>query len=583
MQNNVFSNVWQAVYIWHSSGNTIEDNTIEALGNTGHWAGISIYDGYISDQINLGFPSKNNVIQRNTLVDKGISVGAWQPPVPTDNSGTKIVGNTVMGSIGFYYTASSGVEISGNTLPGPNAGQILFDGASSFTSCVVSDNTVGAGTTNGIQLSFMTGGSVSDNDVSYRTANGIALLSSSNVDIVGNTTADNGASGIVLGGAGSSGNDVMGNEILRNAGNPGNPGGLTIKGGVGSTTVLNNTINNNTQYGVWIDSTAGTGNVFHLNNIVANGVGMKNNTVPTADAEDNWWGTLSWYGYDAVPGIKDRVSGNVDWEPWKGSSLTTSYSKPTTTYVDDDNVGMSEGQSGSSGGVFGYDAFAVIQDGINNVASSTVNVAAGTYTEQLDIGKPLTLTGAGQASTIIKSPAVLATKFVTGTDNNKPVVYIHDATGVTVQQLTVDGDGKGNTNYRMQGIAFYKAGGTVDHVTITRVRDTPLTGAQHGVTLYASNADGAPRTINISNNTIGEYQKNGMALIGAGLTATVTGNTVTGSGPTGVIAQNGIQVSDEATGTVDGNTVSNNSYTGSTGAPPMCWLTPPTSASPATT
>jgi parallel beta-helix repeat protein len=311
--HNVFSNVWQAVYMWHSSGNQITDNTVAALGNTGHWAGISIYDGYISDQINLGFPSKDNLISNNTLVDKGMSVGAWQPPIPTDNSGTKIIGNTVNGTIGFYYTASSGVKISGNTLPGPNAGQILFDGGtmSSFTSCVVSGNTVGAGTTNGIQLSYMTGGSVSDNDVSGRTVNGIALLSSSNVDIVGNAAHDNGASGIVLTGAGSSGNDVMGNEILRNAGNPGNPGGLTIKGGVGSTTVLNNTINNNTQYGVWIDSTAGTGNVFHLNNIVANGVGVQNNTVPTADAEDNWWG-----GATGPVAPNNLTSGPVDFDPW---------------------------------------------------------------------------------------------------------------------------------------------------------------------------------------------------------------------------------------------------------------------------
>jgi hypothetical protein len=102
----------------------------------------------------------------------------------------------------------------------------------------------------------------------------------------------------------------------------------------------------------------------------------------------------------------------------------------------------------------------------------------------------------------------------------------------------------------------------VDHVTITRVRETPLSGAQHGGALIAYNTDGLPRTLNVSSNIISEYQKNGMALMGAGLTTTVTGNTVTGSGPTGVIAQNGIQVSDGASGTVGGNTVSNNSYTG---------------------
>jgi len=49
---------------------------------------------------------------------------------------------------------------------------------------------------------------------------------------------------------------------------------------------------------------------------------------------------------------------------------------------------------------------------------------------------------------------------------------------------------------------------------------------------------------------------------GAGLTAHVTGNTVTGAGPTDQIAQNGIQFSLGATGTIAGNTVSGHRYTG---------------------
>ena len=316
VKNNVFSDVWHAVYIWHSSGNQILNNTVAALGNTGHWAGISIYDGYNTAQINLGFLSKDNVIQGNTLADKGISVGAWAPPVPTDNSGTKIVGNTVKGDIKLAYTASSGVEISGNTLPGPSAGQIILDGASSFTSCVVKDNTVGAGTTNGIQLSFMTGGSVSGNTVSGRIANGIALLSSSGVAITGNTTTDNGASGLVL--VNTSNVSVAQNKILRNAGNINNPGGLTIKNAAGTTTVTDNTINNNTQFGVWIDSSAGTGNVFHLNNIVTNGVGMLNNLATNVDAENNWWGTPSGpYNASSNPtGTGNSANDTSDFNPW---------------------------------------------------------------------------------------------------------------------------------------------------------------------------------------------------------------------------------------------------------------------------
>jgi hypothetical protein len=195
------------------------------------------------------------------------------------------------------------------------------------------------------------------------------------------------------------------------------------------------------------------------------------------------------------------------------------------------------------------------------IAGDTIVVFPGTYTEQVDIGKNLTLAGVG-ATSLIKSPTTLATKFTTSSAK-KPVVYIHDA-AVTLMNLKVDGDGQGNANYQMLGVAYYNAGGKVDRLTIVGVRDTPASGAQHGVALYAYNQDSTSRSLVVSNNTISDFQKNGMALVGAGLSVVVSGNAVTGAGAIGYTAQNGIQVSNGATCTVGpGNTVSGISYTGS--------------------
>ncbi|MGQ9734137.1 MAG: hypothetical protein ACUVQU_03695, partial [Candidatus Bipolaricaulia bacterium] len=105
VRNNVFSDVWHAVYIWHSNHNTITNNVVEALGSiTEHWAAIESYDGYNDEQIAYGNPSNYNTISYNTIADKGIFIGAWEPLTWTDNTGT-IVSNNVATSIGRGYSS----------------------------------------------------------------------------------------------------------------------------------------------------------------------------------------------------------------------------------------------------------------------------------------------------------------------------------------------------------------------------------------------------------------------------------------------------------------------------------------------
>jgi parallel beta-helix repeat protein len=112
----VFKDCWHAVYLWHSSDNSILNNTVEALGNTGHWAGISLYDGYNDAQINLGYTSQYNKIINNTLADKGIAIGAWAPAIWTDNAGTKVHGNSCT-YIGATYSRGKKM-FSGNIVTG---------------------------------------------------------------------------------------------------------------------------------------------------------------------------------------------------------------------------------------------------------------------------------------------------------------------------------------------------------------------------------------------------------------------------------------------------------------------------------
>lgn len=218
-----------------------------------------------------------------------------------------------------------------------------------------------------------------------------------------------------------------------------------------------------------------------------------------------------------------------------------------------------------AGDIYVPDDYTTIQDAVDAAGSGDViHIAAGTYEEQVVIATGnLTLVGVGSgddegSNTIIKAPVSMAWFFGT----NYPIVGINGVTGVSLEAIRVDGAGRGNGNYRFVGIAFWNGGGDVDGCVVTDVRDTPFSGAQHGVGIYAYNDTGGTYTVNVTGTTVVNYQKNAFALSGDGLTANVTGCTTTGYGATAVTAQNGIQISYGAGGTIDDCTVTGNIYTG---------------------
>jgi PGF-pre-PGF domain-containing protein len=202
-----------------------------------------------------------------------------------------------------------------------------------------------------------------------------------------------------------------------------------------------------------------------------------------------------------------------------------------------------------------------IQHAVDNATDGdTINVQPGTYTEQVVVDRNVTLVGAGEDKTIIESPATLTEKFTDARGDNYPVLFVDNA-DADVRSLTVDGAGQGDNNVYFYGVVYRNATGTVADVTVENVRETPLSGTQHGVAVAVMNADGGDRTVTLRDSTLVDYQKNGFYASGAGLTVRVVGNNVTGAGPTDVIGQNGIQVGGSAAAVVEGNEVSGHSYT----------------------
>jgi parallel beta-helix repeat protein len=261
--------------------------------------------------------------------------------------------------------------------------------------------------------------------------------------------------------------------------------------------------------------------------------------------------------------IEDRVAHAIDAEApfpvvaglidWVGSGTYDDAVFVTTeSYVPGPPVALSTSPS--------------IQRGIDAAESGwTVYVQDGAYTEQLDIAKDLSLVGQSQSGTIVESPTTLSldNSFVFG-GTHQSVIAVRSDSAVTIRDLTVDGAGQGAQvvpGNDFHGIGIHNSDVTIDTVTVTGVRDATLTGIQRGRAIFAGNDSGL-HTVSVQDSIVNDYQKNGIDLRGAGLTVDVDGNTITGSGPTGTIAQNGIVVLGGAAGSVTGNTVEDHDYTG---------------------
>ena len=113
-----------------------------------------------------------------------------------------------------------------------------------------------------------------------------------------------------------------------------------------------------------------------------------------------------------------------------------------------------------------------------------MNVQAGTFIGQVEIPTNLTLVGSGQASTIIQAPASLPLDRPSPTTVRSIIpLYTCINAAASIEDLTVDGNGQGgngggNANYKITGIGYYDAAGTIDHVTVEHVRETPLDGVR---------------------------------------------------------------------------------------------------------
>ncbi|MEI6624106.1 MAG: IPT/TIG domain-containing protein, partial [Actinomycetes bacterium] len=209
--------------------------------------------------------------------------------------------------------------------------------------------------------------------------------------------------------------------------------------GFGSVSITGNTITGCTDTaagvlpaGVRIDglstgSTVGTiaitGNTISGNSgPLSNGFGVRNQTTTQVNATGNWWGTASGpYNATTNPaGTANAVTDYVTYNPWYSTSGMT-----PKTY----SVGAGK-------------TYTTIQSAIDAAsANDTILVAAGTYVENVDIDKVLTITG---TSAVVDGDVTLDAK-PTITGVAQATGHVCNVTANGTIQTGIDIAGAGNT------------------------------------------------------------------------------------------------------------------------------------------
>lgn len=519
------------------------------------------------------------VASSQIVIDKDLTlIGAGKTLTTIEPGFNTTVGNYLVSDALVYVDYGNTVTIEDLAIDGTGytvRHAIQSRGAHlTVTGCDIRD--IYAGTYYGRGVVFLTGtGLVEDCSMSNIQRIGVHVRGSveptaPDVDVDGLTYTGKGAGdwldyGVEFGGGGTG---SVENSTITNCLGVADSDGSTSAAilatdyyGTGTNATITSCTLTGNSTGIYAGYTTGDATVVvaHYNDLSGNDLGVSSVTAATLDAELNYWGTVD---YTTILG---KVSGDVDFDPWcndASHTICTLTYPVTDTWVDDDWAGSSEGDI-VGGHVYGYDAFATVQEGVDHVTGSTVHIAAGTYVEQVHVTTDnLVLEGSGVGVTTIQSPASLTEYFVTGTNNNYPVVFVDGAGNVTITDLTVDGAQLGNANYRFVGIGFWNGDGTVDGVEVINIMDNPFSGSQHGVGIYSYNDDGGPYSIALQAVDVYDFQKNAIALLGAGLTVDLDNVTTTGAGATSVTAQNGIQIGSGVSGTVDNCEIYDVAYTG---------------------
>ncbi len=229
----------------------------------------------------------------------------------------------------------------------------------------------------------------------------------------------------------------------------------------------------------------------------------------------------------------------------------------TTLLVDDDKTECPDA------------GFNKIQDAVDAATpGDTIQVCSGTYDEQVEIAKPLSLVGVprdGKNAAVVQPSNVVANADFLGTPN-AAMILVQDTSGVTIKNITIDGINNGvvcSGDFPfINGIFFRNASGKVESVVIKNLLSPEACAFGDGFDILAT--EGEALLITVKDSSIHDYDVTGLLGFGAGVSLSAINNVVTGRA-VATPEQRGIDLDGGANGSIKENIVTNNFNPNSSG------------------